>query len=132
MTLPFEVPSAAWPGAFIGSGLLWWVYRRPAHHWMKQLWWTSIESKASDQAQVIRWFGGEPRFSRRRAEVGGKVVFAILQAIFLTAGIVGLLVATDILQNPQRDARLLHPTTNPADYEIVTEGQTIYARPKVK
>lgn len=125
MTLPVVVHPFAWPLAALSAGVMVWAYTRRSDHSIKLLWWYMVASKADAYRPLL---GRHYRFDPKRAATAGRVMFWFLMALLLGFAGISLAVCIGILQNPTQPSP---PAFDASKYEIVTEGQTIYARPKV-
>jgi len=124
MTLPFVVHPFAWLFAVLAAAVMFWAYARPADHFMKRLWLYMVESKAEAYRPLL---GTHYRFDLKRAVIAGRVMFWLLIVTLLSFAVVSLAVYIGAVQNPVQPTL---PAFDANKFEIVTEGQTIYARPK--
>ncbi len=126
MTLPFVIDPLAWPLTILGILIAFWVYTRPTSHFIKQLGWYMASSKSES---YHRLFARQYRVDTTLLARAGRVTFWLLILPLVACTMLSLLVCVGVLKNPPL------PTGSPASFdpskfEIVTEGKTIYARPK--
>ncbi len=125
MTLPFVIDPLAWPFAALAAGALVWAYTRPSHHFIKELWWTMVISKA-EACRPLLGRHYKPNFAK--TAITGRIFFwGLLTALSGTAAM-SLAVCVGLVQSPAPPPPTL-PPFDPTKFEIVFEGHVIYARP---
>jgi hypothetical protein len=126
MTLPFAVPPLAWPLVLPAIAVGLWAYTRPASHFIKRLAWTMLRSKVAPYRRLL---GQRVGFNAMRTAQSARALFWLLMLPLITLALVSLLVCIGLLNNPPIPGK--SPSHfDSSRFELVTEGQTIYARPR--
>jgi len=126
ITLRYEIDPRIWPFALLGVIVTLWAYTRSNDHWIKRLALSMVVTKVQSYRWLLR---RHYRFNLNRAAAGGRAVVWCIIASLSAVAVPSFLVCIGVLRNPPREVAV-PGNFDPSKFEIVTEGHTIYARPK--
>ena len=123
--LPTQISGWAWPFVVAAMVLMWWVYTRRPDYWVKRMLLAMVEARR----EQLRMLGFT--INARPSRGSGRMIFYASMVLLgvIAAGSAG--VALGVLKNPPEPVVAAQPFDQ-TKTEIVTDGQTIYARPRPK
>ncbi len=122
--LPYTVDPLAWPFAITAMIVLFWAYTRSSDHLIKRVFWEMVRSKA----ETFHATFGIP-YRLDRAARRGRILFRLAFLGLFASAALSIGVRTGVVRNPPPPKNALD-NVDSSKFEIVTEGEQIYARPK--